>query len=205
MKAHLFDSLREFAKPHYIDKDDLQNLDHVHRILTEARQLGQSDVIDDDLLVFGAYLHGLILTAEADVRTHLFSLGLDRDRVIQIMNVAWEAGEEAQPATREGSCLHDAHLIEGGPEYQIAKWLISGTLQGQHLPQLVESLEKRVIGRYQCTRPEAQERHAVIEEYRRRHVEVLKKILEKKPKDEADTAWSGDNIDDEKSGKSGNR
>ncbi|MFP4381449.1 MAG: hypothetical protein ACLFUS_13185 [Candidatus Sumerlaeia bacterium] len=188
MDTLLFDSLREFVKPHYIDKDDLHNMDHVQRILAEARMLSEDLDLDDDLLVFGAYLHGLILNSEAEVRTFLFNLGLDRDRVIQVMNVSWEAGKEAQPETKEGACLHDAHLIECGKEYQTAKHFIAGALQGQHLPQILDFIETRVVGRYSCSLPAAQEKHKEIEEYRSNFVKEIREALTKRTKDEADTA-----------------
>lgn len=178
MDTVLFDSLREFVKPYYIDKGDLHNLEHVNRILALARYLARGENADDDLIVFGAYLHGLIFTDEAEIRNYLFSQELKRDRVIEVMKVAWEAGKEAAPETVEGACLHDAHLIEGGKEYQVAKWLISGAQQGQSLPQTLEYLETRVVGKYTVSTEKAQPIHKEVEKYRSHFIHSVHQALQ---------------------------
>lgn len=177
MDSNLFDSLREFVKPYYAEKGELENLAHVQRMLASARELGEGENINDDLLVFGAYLHGVIFNAEEKIRNSLFSLGLERTQVIEIMRVAWESGKEASPETREGALLRDAHLIEGGREYQMAKWLTRGGEVGQSLPQSLDFLDSKMIGRYKCSTPKAQKIYEEIETYRRQFVDTVRKVL----------------------------
>jgi uncharacterized protein len=177
MDSVIFDGLREFVKPYYADKGELENLSHVQRMLASARELGQGESVSDDLLVFGAYLHGMIFNAEEQVRDFLFSLGMDRTQVIEVMKVAWEAGKEATPESREGALLRDAHLIEGGKEYQMAKWLVHGGEVGQSLSQSLDFLATRMIGKYKCSTPKAQKAYDEIETYRREFVEGVRKVL----------------------------
>jgi HD superfamily phosphodiesterase len=177
MESSVFDNLREFVKPYCADKGDLENLSHVQRLLSSARDLAEGEKANDDLLVFGAHLHDMIFHLEERIRDFLFSLGLDRTLVIEIMKVAWESGKEAKPETQEGNLLRDAHLIEGGKEYQMAKWLSSGAGAGQTLLQSLEFLEARVIGRYKCSVPKAQRIYEEIEAYRRQFVDVVRKAL----------------------------
>lgn len=187
MDTLLFDRLREFVNPQYGDKDSLENLEHVKRVLNQARALGKAETEDfnDDILVFGAYLHELIFVNEAEIRNFLFQLGLDREFVIRVMKTAWESGKEAKPETLEGALLHDAHLIEGGPEYQVAKWLVSGSAQGQSLSYILDSMEHRVIGKYACTLDSAQRAYSGIEDYRKNFVTAVRNVVKPAVKKEA--------------------
>lgn len=177
MNPLLFDNLRDFVKRYYADKDSLEDLDHVQRLLSEARALAADEPYDEDQLIFGAYFHGLIFTDEAEIRNFLFSLGLDRELVIRIMKVAWESGKDAVPETVEGALLHDAHLIEGGKEFQVAKWLMGAVSNGHTLPQIVAFLGDRLAGKYKCHTPPGRETHAEIEAYRQNFVRALKIAL----------------------------
>ncbi|NQU41974.1 hypothetical protein HQ520_01725 [bacterium] len=177
MDLLLYDSLREFAKPYYSERNDLQDFAHVRRILHDARNLAVGKGADDDLLIFGAHLHDLIFNLEAEIRSFLFSQGLDRNRINEIMKVAWESGKEAEPESLEGACLHDAHMIEGGREYQTAKWLISGGVRMHSLLQVIDFLEDRLFGRYQCATEEAEKIRQDIESFQRQFVENIRRTL----------------------------
>ncbi|HBF34625.1 TPA: hypothetical protein DDW35_08670 [Candidatus Sumerlaeota bacterium] len=190
MDTQLFDSLREFVNPQYGDKDSLENLDHVKRIITQARSLAEAEnlEIDDNIIVFGAYLHELIFINETEIRDFLFSIGLEREFVIKVMKTAWESGKEAKPETTEGALLHDAHLIEGGQEYQVAKWLVHGAAQGQSLNYILDLMEHRVIGKYTCTTEAAQKIYADIEKHRLHFVQAVRNVITSSvPKKEAET------------------
>lgn len=179
MDTVLFDNLREFVKPYYIDKDFVENLEHVKRLLNTARDISEGENVDDDLLVFGAYFQGLIFSEEEQIRNFLFSLGLDRDRVIQIMRVAWESGKDAQPESPEGACLHDANLIEGGKEYQLAKALVLEAAAGHPLPQIIAGFEKQLQNNYQCHTEKARRIYGEINAYCADFLQALRQVLEK--------------------------
>jgi uncharacterized protein len=190
MDTLLFDRLREFVNPQYGDKDTLENLDHVKRIITQARTLAETENLefDDDILVFGAYLHELIFINETEIRDFLFSIGLEREFVIKVMKAAWESGKEAKPETTEGALLHDAHLVEGGQEYQVAKWLVSGAAQGQSLNYILDSMEHRVIGKYTCSTHAAQKIYGAIEDHRLHFVQAVRNVIKSSaPKKEVET------------------
>jgi len=117
------EKLKKFVKPYYETKDIMHNFSHVLRILQEAKKLCKNYDVDKELLTYGAYLHGLIPKHKETVKQFLRKEGLSKQRIKQIIQVAWESHKEAKPKTIEGKILHDAHLIEGGKTFMIVKSL----------------------------------------------------------------------------------
>jgi uncharacterized protein len=177
MNTTLLSQLKDFANPYYQHKDEMHGLAHIERILSGARDLAEGNTTDDDLLVFGAYFHGLIGNDEAAIREFLPSLGLDDDRIALIVKIAWESGKSAQPETNEGALLHDAHLIEGGKYFHITKSLVTGTLRGQTLTETVDYVEENILGEFRCVTPKAQSTYIEIEKFARDFVTALRTSL----------------------------
>jgi uncharacterized protein len=172
------DNLIRFVTPLYAAKDEMHGLGHVRRLARDAATLAEGDDVDKDVLLFGAYLHGIISTHERAIRAFLESLGLDQDYVARILQVAWESGKEATPKTKEGIYLHDAHLIEGGPPFGIAKCLITGAQRGQSLEETLNYIEQNLLGRFRCITPQAQALYDERERFTREFVAELRKNLD---------------------------
>ena len=79
------EKLKRFTKPYYETKDIMHDLSHVLRILREAERLAKNYDADEDLLKYGAYLHGLIPKHEKEVRQFLRKQGLSKKRIEQII------------------------------------------------------------------------------------------------------------------------
>lgn len=173
-----FDNLIQFVTPLYAAKDEMHGMNHVRRLARDAATLAEGDDVDKDMLLFGAYLHGIISTHERAIRAFLESLGLDQDYVARILKVTWESGKETTPKTNEGVYLHDAHLIEGGPAFGIAKCLITGTQRGQSLEETLGYIEKDLLGRFRCITPKAQALYEERERFTREFVAELRKNLD---------------------------
>ena len=87
-----------------------------------------------------------------------------------------ESGKESHPQTREGAYLHDAHLIEGGRTFGIAKCLVTGALRGQTLEETLDFIESNLLGRF------TQDKYEMIvdveqEEFTREFVAELRQAL----------------------------
>lgn len=55
----------------------------------------------------------------------------------------------------EGKILHDAHMIESRNTFLIVKSLITGLVRGQTLEEMIEYIEKNILGKGQCYLAEA--------------------------------------------------
>ncbi len=165
--------LKEFVTPRYDEKDELHGLRHVERLLAGARELAQGHEVDDDLLVLGAHFHGCIHRDEPAIRKFLASSGLRAHRIDRVITVARESGRGSRPGTKEGGYLHDAHLIEGGRAFGVAKCLITGALRGQTLEEKLDFVESNLLGKFACVTTKAQvifaecERFTFVSELRR--------------------------------------
>lgn len=169
--------LEEFVTPCYARKDELHGLGHVQRLLAGARKLSESDKVDDEVLVFGAHFHGLVGEHDSAIRSFLAALGLEADRIELIITVAWESGKASHPQTGEGAYLHDAHLIEGGKAFGVAKWLITEALRGQTLEETLDFIESNLLGEFTCVTPRARALYAEQEEFTREFVAELRQAL----------------------------
>ena len=178
MDGSTLSRLKAFAQPYYESKDELHGPAHVERILSGARELAAADTVDDDLLIFGAHFHGFVYSDESGVRHFLSSLGTLNERIASIIKVAWESGKSAQPETMEGGYLHDAHLIEGGKCFHVARSLITGAVRGQTLVETMAFLEKRILGKFSCVTPRGQSIYGDIEQFTEDFVRELKNALQ---------------------------
>ena len=148
--------VEEFLRSDYERKDIMHNLSHVRRILREAQRLAENRICDSELLMIGAYFHGIIYDKETQARKFLKNKAVPDERIEKAMRIAWESQKESEPETIEGKILHDAHLIEGGRTFLITKSLVTGTLRGQTLEDTISYIERNILGKYRCHLPEAQ-------------------------------------------------
>jgi uncharacterized protein len=56
--------LEELVQRDYAAKDLMHNLSHIRRLLRVAQRLAQDRACDSELLMLGAYLHGIIYFKE---------------------------------------------------------------------------------------------------------------------------------------------
>lgn len=171
--------IEDFVKPFYKGKDIVHNLSHIRRILKTAKMLMKhyENEIDKDLIVYGAYFHGIIYEKEKQIYKFLKSQGLPDKKINKILQVSWESQKEKIPETLEGKILHDAHLIEGGTTFLIVKSLITGTLRGQTLEETIEYIEKKILGKFTCYLPEAWDIYKKKEEFAKNFLKDLKENL----------------------------
>lgn len=166
-----------FVQSDYEDKDVMHNLSHVRRMLREAERLAQFRACDPELLMLGAYFHGVIYSKENEVRVFLRGRGLPQDRIDKAVRIAWESQKESEPETIEGAVLHDAHLIEGGKTFLITKSLVTGTARGQTLEETISYIEQNILGKFKCSLPEAQKIFEQKEEFAADFIADLKDNL----------------------------
>ncbi len=152
----LLEKARKMVAPYYQDKDIMHDFSHIERILNLAVDIGQAYQYDEELLHLGAYFHGMIYVAEAEVVAFLTAEGMTADRIKQVVQIAWGSQKEETAGSIEGKILHDAHLLEGGKTFFIVKSLVTGTARGQTLEQTLAYIEAHVIGQFQCLLPTSQ-------------------------------------------------
>jgi uncharacterized protein len=129
--------VEEFVRKDYEAKDVMHNLSHIRRILRVAQRLAHDHDCDSELLMLGAYFHGIIYFKENEAREFLKGEGLSRERIDKAVQIAWDSQKGSEPETAEGTILHDAHLIEGGKTFLITKSLVTGTALGQTLEEMI--------------------------------------------------------------------
>lgn len=167
--------LEEFLREDYAAKDTIHDLSHIHRVLDLARTIGEDHPHDPEVLTIGGYSHGVIYTREAEVRTFLTQHGVSQESVDRAVKAAWESQTDGRPETIEGTLLHDAHLLEGGKTYIVAKSLVAGSLRGQTLEQTLAFIEENILGRFHCVLPESQVAYAEKERFAREFVADLRR------------------------------
>lgn len=168
--------VEEFVHQDYEAKDVMHNLSHIRRILRVVQRLVQ-DTCDSELLMLGAYFHGIIYYKENDVREFLKRKGISQDRIDKAVQIAWESQKESKPETVEGIILHDAHLIEGGKTFLITKSLVTGTARGQTLEETISYIERNILGKFKCYLPEAQKIYKKKERFAKCFLANLKNNL----------------------------
>lgn len=166
-----------FVCQDYADKDTMHGLDHIRRFYRLAQRLGAKHAHDGELLMLGAYFHGIIYFREADIRRFLEDHSLLPDVIDRVVQIAWESQKESAPKTIEGVLLHDAHLIEGGKTFIITKSLVTGAARRQTLEEIIRFMEDRILGKYVCSLPEAQRLYEEKEEFARQFIENLRANL----------------------------
>lgn len=169
--------VEDFVRVDYAAKDIMHNLAHIHRVGELAHRIGEGRPYDPQLLMLGAYLHGVIYCKEDEVRQFLKEKGLSQEDIEKAVQVAWESQKENRPETTEGLLLHDAHLLEGGKTFIIAKSLVTGMARGQTLNQTIRYIEENVLGCFKCYLPEAQKLYEEKEAFAREFLDDLKRNL----------------------------
>ena len=101
--------LEEFVKTYYREKDMMHNLSHIKRMLKAAKKLAKNYEIDEELIIYGAYLHGIISTNKREIIEFLKSKKISKERIEKIIKVAEESHIKEKPESIEGKILHDAH------------------------------------------------------------------------------------------------
>ena len=169
--------VEEFVRRDYEAKDVMHNLSHIRRILRAAEGLSQAHACDPELLLLGAYFHGVIYSKENEVRDFLKRGGVSQGRIDKAVQIAWESQKGSAPETGEGTILHDAHLIEGGKTFLITKSLVTGTARGQTLNETISYIERNILGKFKCYLPEAQKVYEDKEEFAKDFIADLKDNL----------------------------
>jgi uncharacterized protein len=159
----------------------MHGIRHVERVASEALNLDEGSACSKDVIVIAAYLHGVIASHELEIRAFLRTLPLSEDVVELILKAAWESGKESHPTTREGTLLHDAHLLEGGRVFGVAKCLVTGSSRGQTLEETLNYIENNLLGKFRCLTPNAQALYEQKEEFLRGFVEELRAGLSSTP------------------------
>jgi uncharacterized protein len=161
MRVNDATAIEAFVEPLYAGKDIMHDLSHVRRVLRAARDLMAHYVgqVDEELILCGAYFHGIIRQHEPRVVEFLTLAGLGTDRIRRIVQAARESLKDKEADSLEGKILHDAHLTEGGRTFMILKSLMTGAARGQTLEQTIDYVERNILGRFVCYLPEAQQKY----------------------------------------------
>lgn len=152
--------LEGFLASDYASKDTMHDLTHIRRVHRAAEHLAAvtRTVYNRDVLLIGAYLHGVVYTAarELAARHFLATSGVAATIVERAVTAAWESQTDATPASAEGILLHDGHLLEGGRSFLLVKTLVTGGARGSSLPDIAAFWQRHVAGRFRCVLPAAQ-------------------------------------------------
>ena len=155
----------------------MHDLTHVRRILKTAKKMSRASKAGMSILTFATYFHGIDFRAnQAELTDYLLRVGQKREVMKRIFQAVLESQKEAIPKTLEGKILHDAHLLEGGRTFGVAKLLITGALRGESLLQVIDHFDLSV-GKYACCLPENKARYKDRESFARDFFSDLKKSL----------------------------
>jgi uncharacterized protein len=168
------DTIEALLQRDYASKDIMHGLSHIRRLLSLARDLGSTHPHNPDVLMFAAYCHGVVYSKETEMRSFLAQGGVGAEMVDRAIKASWESRTEGIPETIEGALLHDAHLLEGGKTFIIAKSLVTGTARGQTIDETIRFIEEQVLGRFRCALPKAQAAYEEKEAYARDFIADLK-------------------------------
>lgn len=144
--------VKEFVSPFYADKDIMHDLSHIERIRVKLEELSEevSIAFDINLAEFALYFHGIVYSHEPLIRSFMKGLNFEEERVALVVKIAWESQKESKPSTNEGLLLHDAHMLEGGRNFEIIKSLITGSVRGQSLEETMVYIEQNLLSKGHC-------------------------------------------------------
>jgi len=179
---HMTDTatIEQFLRADYTSKDVMHGLSHIHRLLADAAELGKYHPHDSEVLALAAYCHGVIYRKEPELRQFLATQSLSSEKIDKVIIAAWESQTDSSPQTIEGKLLHDAHLLEGGRSFIVAKSLVTGTIRGQSIEQTIDFIEEHILGKFKCSLPEAQAAYRLKENYARDFVKDIRENLLKR-------------------------
>ncbi len=169
--------IEKFVKSFYTEKDIMHDFSHIERISVVLNDLVPSVKlkIDQPLVEAALYFHGIIYSHEPEIRQFLQTLKLPKADIDKIIQVAWESQKENKPATNEGLLLHDAHMLEGGRNFEIIKSLITGSVRGQSLEETMQYIEKHLLHKGFCYTDEGVKRYEIT---KRRTKEIFDELNE---------------------------
>ena len=116
---------------------DYSHIQRVEQVLLSLQD-EMSDDFNEAIARAALYFHGIIYTHEPEIKKFLSSLKLPLEDIDRIISLAWGSQKDSNPMTLEGILLHDAHMLEGGRNFEIIKSFITGSVRGQ---SLIETLQ----------------------------------------------------------------
>ena len=137
---NIIEKAKTFVMPFYDKKDIGHNFSHIERVLKQARKIAAKYQADDELIVLGAYFHGVIYTHEGKVTEFLRGERVTQDRIATIIQIAWDSQRDHTPLLLEGKILHDAHHLEGGKTFFVVKTIMIGASKGESLQEMAEHM-----------------------------------------------------------------
>lgn len=142
----------------------MHDLTHLERIEVALEDLGKVEklIFNPFITKAALYLHGIIYSHENDIKEFLESISLSPENIDWIIKVAWESQKEHKPESNEGLMLHDAHMLEGGKNFEIIKSLITGSVRGQSLEQTLVYIENNLLNKGQCYTEEGIQRYEIM-------------------------------------------
>jgi uncharacterized protein len=141
-----------------------------------ARKIASNYSIDDELLVLGAYFHGMINSNEGKVREFLRNEKVPEKRIVVIMQAARDSQRGSTPILLEGKILHDAHFLEGGKTFFVIKAIMIGVSKGESLQEILEHIEISA-GAPKSALPESQAAYDEKDRFTRDFIDSLRKNL----------------------------
>ena len=149
--------LEDYWRVDYESKDVMHGIHHIRRLYHDSIEMVQriGCIANLDVIMVGAYLHGVIYRKEKESAQLLRNRGLPGNLIDHCIKAAWESQSPADSAsTIEGKVLHDAHLLEGGKSFFVTKTLVTGALRGGTVEDSIEFLENNIIDKLKVTLPE---------------------------------------------------
>ena len=172
------EKLEEFVRPFYALKDPMHDLTHVRRFLKAARSIAISHHCDGEILTYAAYFHGVDrVSNKAALIGFLRAQGLSRDEATRVLDVSLESHKGSRPKSTEGKVLHDAHLLEGGGAFMVAKSIGTGIARGNSLRQIADYYERETDRKFYCCFTENRRAYARNQRYAREFFRSLKASL----------------------------
>jgi uncharacterized protein len=169
--------LKECIRDYYAEKDSMHSLDHVDRLYERATSLSSGKAVDFDVLLLGAYFHGILKGHENLLFEFTKKLNIENDIILRTIRAVQESYPESKPESLEGTILHDAHLIEGCKEFMVTKSLLTGSERGQTIQETIAYMKENILGKRTCVLPEAQAIYEEMEDYSRKFIENLESVV----------------------------
>lgn len=146
------EDIKKFVLPYYEHKDIMHDFTHIQRIEVALKKLTEQSNLTfrHELTKIALYFHGIIYSHEPMIKTFLREKKFQEEEINLILKIAWESQKEHKPTTTEGLMLHDAHMLEGGRNFEIIKSLITGSVRGQTLEETMQYIEKHLLEKGKC-------------------------------------------------------
>jgi len=171
------DKIRMFVQPFYEKKDIMHDFTHIERIRYALIELAKKTELNfnKELAEIALYFHGIIYSHEQIIRDYLAEKNIPLQEIELIIKIAWESQKENKPLTNEGLMLHDAHMLEGGRNFEIIKSLITGSVRGQSLRETMNYIEENLLEKGQCYTKEGIKQYELMKKRTKEIYEELNK------------------------------